>query len=501
MINKTDTTQIKLIKPQKTHTQTIKAECKTEISTEQTAKILSVNAFPVLTKDSLGADCVSFSGVVNFYICYQDSQGEIKKYECSTDFSGDIKCEVLPDCKLFTDIVLEKTDADASGVRLSVSATLTAKAILTQTQAIDCLVNGEELIVNPVEVQTVKSLGVRESLYPIQEEFELDFAVDCVLSQRLDARITAVQCGVGTVIIDGEAEITAIFLQKGEKNDIIRENRSVPFRVEVECEEAMPSNFAVATVRERSIKTDFAVDLEKNKSVMNASINLRFIAEAFGFTTTTLADDLFCTTKLISCENKRAECIEPLECRFATCLAQTPISLQDLDGAKILALGNERCELTEVKALATGVSILGAVYFTIYAQTENGELITRKLECPISCQAECVLPSDCDFTFEVRCVRAKAKPIDSQTADAEFTLYLTFFPKQKCFFDYVEQVTVLGEKPTQTQAISVYIPLNGESLWSLSKRLNTPPERLIATNKDLQFPLTGKERIVIYRQL
>jgi hypothetical protein len=45
-----------------------------------------------------------------------------------------------------------------------------------------------------------------------------------------------------------------------------------------------------------------------------------------------------------------------------------------------------------------------------------------------------------------------------------------------------------------------FMPEEGEELWSLSKRLNVCPDQLVATNKELQFPLTGKERIVVYRR-
>ena len=57
-----------------------------------------------------------------------------------------------------------------------------------------------------------------------------------------------------------------------------------------------------------------------------------------------------------------------------------------------------------------------------------------------------------------------------------------------------------GDKKTEDSAISVYIPREGEELWSLAKRLNATPESIMSANKDLQFPLTGKERIAVYRQ-
>ena len=75
------------------------------------------------------------------------------------------------------------------------------------------------------------------------------------------------------------------------------------------------------------------------------------------------------------------------------------------------------------------------------------------------------------------------------------------YPMEKQQVKYLKEIKACGEKPCENCAISVYIPMAGEELWSLSKRLNVCPEELVATNKDLQFPLSGKERIVIYRQM
>ena len=80
-------------------------------------------------------------------------------------------------------------------------------------------------------------------------------------------------------------------------------------------------------------------------------------------------------------------------------------------------------------------------------------------------------------------------------------VFATAYPFEKCSVGLVKQVSSLGEKVQNTHAISVYIPNKGETLWSLAKRLNVSPETLINTNQDLQFPLSGKERIVVYRQI
>ena len=79
-------------------------------------------------------------------------------------------------------------------------------------------------------------------------------------------------------------------------------------------------------------------------------------------------------------------------------------------------------------------------------------------------------------------------------------MVLSISPYKTQTVNYVKEITACGEKKLEDWAISVVIPFKGEDLWSLSKRLNQSPEEITMANKDLTFPLSGEERIVIYRQ-
>jgi hypothetical protein len=47
----------------------------------------------------------------------------------------------------------------------------------------------------------------------------------------------------------------------------------------------------------------------------------------------------------------------------------------------------------------------------------------------------------------------------------------------------------------------VFIPTAGDLLWDVAKSLGVSEEEVLKTNPDLQFPLSGEERIVIYREI
>ena len=64
---------------------------------------------------------------------------------------------------------------------------------------------------------------------------------------------------------------------------------------------------------------------------------------------------------------------------------------------------------------------------------------------------------------------------------------------------YVADACGGAEKTRPTSAVSVFIPEAGDGLWETAKRLSEDPEVIEKSNPDLNFPLSGSERIVIFR--
>ena len=93
-----------------------------------------------------------------------------------------------------------------------------------------------------------------------------------------------------------------------------------------------------------------------------------------------------------------------------------------------------------------------------------------------------------------------ARIISVNEIELETEIAFTVYPHEKSQIKIIGEIKALGEKKKNSCALSVYIPVEGEELWSLSKRLNVCPSALLSTNPELTFPLTGKERIVVYRQ-
>ena len=483
--------------------ETVKAECKTNLLQEEIKQILSVYAWADVKECSSVKDSLKFTIKTAFYLCYIDNEGVVKKTETSCETVGTTAIAGLNEGeRVRIEACVEKNEVDTSGLNLVLSAMLTVKVVRSERLEITALTGGRELFTNCKEVSVLKDFGTRECVYPMEEEFELNGEVAEVLSHRADAVITATQCGVGSIIVDGQVFLTVIALQKSQKCSIIKETRTLPFRMEIEHEDAMPTMNARAFVKEKSFKTEILVDGETGRSTVNASVSMIFTGTAFVLDSVSLVVDEFSDKRFTEHTSELVELCTPKDLKTVTDNLTCRAGVEEMPiGVSLLAIGNERLEVVEKTVLAKGVKITAELSCTGYFSNADGELFTKRLVVPIEKNFDNVFEEGCSVS-ELRLLleKSSARIVSATEVEIDGELILSVYTEEHSSFTYINDLSVKGDRPQNPHAISVYIPSEGEELWSLAKRLNTCPEAVVATNPELTFPLTGKERIVVYRQ-
>ncbi len=493
---------ITLCKRKGAATDRIKVECRTEAPAESVAKILNVSACVSVSGAAASAGKLGYGGTITFFVCYEDAEGAVRKCECGAEFTGNIESDkVTETTRARTCGKVVKTEASLAGVKLSVTATVEICAELFECASLSALKGGSDLITETREVSFAKSYGQRETVYPLEDEYELNYRADEVLEHRAEAAVTSVQCGVGSIIVDGEAYISAIFLQSGEKKDIIRENRTVPFRIEIECEDAMPAFSATARVQVRSLKTDVNVDEERGVSQVVCAVSLKASGEAFSEETAEITEDAFSLKEELDLSRVEEESVFECEIRSATVRAGGRASIEEIPARSyVLAACGENAEIVESGYSGGVIKVTGVLSMTgLYCDAE-GKTFSRKAEVPFETSLEIQLEENEEYDISVSATRAVMRDVSLIEADIEAELVFTVYPRKRRKIMCINAAKATGEKAETDAAISVYIPTKGEELWSLAKRLNVAPDNLVATNKELEFPLSGEERIVVYRQ-
>ena len=480
----------------------IKADCRTEIPTEEVGTVLSVSAFASVSDNQIQDGRLNYFGKVVFYISYIDAQGKLKKCECGNEFKGVFNDErVSADLTAFVFASVDKCEYDLSGIKLGVNAFVSVSAEVSGAKQCRALSHGENIVVNSNEVKIHKSYGVKTLNFPIDEQYELSYPVEEVLTHRAEAVITAVQCGVGSIIVDGEVYCSAILLQKTEKNDIIKENRAFPFRAEIECEDATPDMHATVKVKEKSFKIDITVDENSQKSVVSVSVHLIFQGEAFLEEGITVVSDAFSTEQEVELIKEETAYYKKLEQRSINAVVSGRAVVEELPvGAVVFAVGGEKAEVFTKNCSGENTIVTGIVSAIGFFRDGEGKTFTKNLQIPFECVLDCAFGCDAELSLIAKPINGRAKIVTLNEIELDCDLTFTLFPNEKKAIKLVSGVKPIKEKVKNDCALSVYIALEGEELFSLAKRLNVCPDDLAQSNKDLQFPLTGNERIVIYRQ-
>ena len=475
--------------------ETVKAECKTEIPTDTVIKVLDVNAFcgGVSSNDQP----LKLSGTVIFTAVFNAVGGKVKKCECAQEFSCELNGDV--EGKTFIPSVsVVKTSADTSGSRLTLSAIIKVGGTAYEYKDVQLLTGGDGIITDGEEKTVYKSSGIKQSNFPVEEEFAFPYEIAEVLSQQANAVVKEVQSGVGAIIVDGEVYASALLLQNSENGDIIKEEKVLPFRFEIECDDAMPKNVATAGVSVKSIRSDVSVDPETGKSTANVLILLSAYGECFAEETVETVSDAFSVNEQTELAFSQAEFVVPTAVKTVKRAVSGRCPTGIPAGASVVAVTNENAEITSLKT-DKAVNVAGVYSVKVFFKDADGKTGSVVMETPFEFNDE---KADSSETVEVKLSAngGRVRPITENESEISGDVIVTEKRYKTQKVKFASSIVSCGEKPACKSAVSVYIPLEGESMFSLSKRLNVLPDELAETNKELTFPLTGKERIVVYRQ-
>ena len=480
----------------------IKIECKTMVTASEVQSVISISPFAVVEKGEVSNGKVKYSGRALFYICYTDTEGEIKKCECGYEIKGELLDQnLLEDSKVSMFIEVSKIEKDLSSSYLEVKAILIVTAKIEQNHNRSALIGGDKLFAQENEISSVSGLGLCYGTYPMEEEFELNYPIQEVLLHKAESVITAVQSGMGSIIVDGQVLLSLVLLQKSDKKDIIKENRILPFRMEIESEDAMPNMQAVAFVTEKSVSTDVEVDFEGGTSLVRANVLLQFEGQVYLNSTQVVALDAFSTENEV--DLIREDCMQYnlLDTRSYSFNVNTRAQTEEIPlGAVVVAVCAETVCVTQTKCDGAGLEVTGVYNAIAYLKDGEGKFFSRQLVAPFEKKLDGEFNPQTEFEVKARAFSARVKILSATELDLDGEVYLTVYPLEKSQFCFIKDVKILGEKKESPCAISVYLGMPGEECFSLAKRLNVCPDTLLQTNKDLQFPLSGKERIVVYRQ-
>lgn len=325
-------------------------------------------------------------------------------------------------------------------------------------------------------------------------EGEVDDEFDCAASDVLvpAAQALVLDCNVRAGVIEVSGEIYLSLLAVRD-NAPVSLDRIIPFKCEIPCEEALFSQRAFCRAEIKSTTVNCKVYEDRGKCGVEFNAVIGFTGRYFEEEEVSYVADAFSKTNDINFgygeESTFIDTDTKVYSERVSGLCATKAKLDYTCSFLSAAL-----PCAEFARTADGIE--GSVTSTLIYE-QGGEMRSTEVNMPFSVSLS-GLSANCKEISVAVCGMSLRQRAEGE-CEGEAVLKITAADGETRFVKYITSVDEGAERPVCDSAISVYIPAAGDGLWEVAKRLSENPENIKISNPELNFPLTGKERILIYR--
>ena len=482
----------------------LKGECKvsaaSKVDSADVSKIYATQIKVFGDKQEVKDGFLTCTGRAVFCFAYLSVGGDIKKsesaseFECKIPIKGDIKVKSVSLCG-------GETTVDASTSQVTLKGKVYASADVLGKEKINKISGGDNLIFKTTPETFLKKTETEKTVEEYSEEFSVNYAIKEVLFHNENLIVTAVQCGVETIIIDGDLNFSMCLLQNGENSDILKEAKVLPFRLEIKAPEAMPSFAASGNATLKDVKLNIVVDEEKNKSTVTLDSLIELTGEFYEESTEETITDAYSTENEVSLtftEVKREEYAgEKTAEAFINAFGSFSSPLKA--GSRMTCSALESLSVTSLTAENGGLKVVGTINCTAFCKDSDGEIFSTPATCPFETVLDAGLSGE-KYASEVTIENFSARISSLETFSAQAVIKARIIQNKTKSLSLLTGIEEGEERKKDDCFFKVYVANSGEELWDVAKRLGVKKESVTDLNQDIVFPLGGDERIVIYKQ-
>lgn len=460
------------------------------------SSVLAVSAKAVPSDPVCADGEVQYGGKVLLNIVYEDGERKVCRAERGVEFFHKAEhASITPSCFAKVSLCADTIRYRREGSGLYLSVIVRAEIAVHGNKQMEYLSDGEGLIAKKETLNVCKTLCISGKSEG-EDEFETDYVGDILLHSE-EAIVTRVTAKSGQIDIEGELVLHICALNGDDS--VVSYERLLPFQMQIPSEEAYGQITAGARVQVCSAQLQAGTDEEKGRSKIVFSYLLAAECRIFSEEGFSVVTDAFCTDRELllkkQTEGSRyltntAKCVERIG---GTVALSTPLDGEVALQAALLPRVEIACKKGE-----RGFEAEGVVLADLLVKNADGSYRSTKMSLPFvfpiagageETEAEAIV---CGLN-----VRRKK----NGETEAEATLKVCLYAYERREWTYIAEADEGAPYAEEENAISVFLPVEGEDLWQVSKRLRCTPETVMKNNPNLEFPVKKGKKIYIYRKI
>lgn len=470
-------------------TAVIKSQSIVEVrfSGQDVGEVTAVYPQVSLSSCEIASGRVTYGGRLVCTLVYADETGKLCRVQKGAEFTHYADDESLAPANTgLCSLTCERAQIKRDGSLFVVAVVVGAEISVFAPSERNVLSSAEGAIVNR---ETVKLYSAVTFTGESEVEDDFDCNAQDILIPAAKALVLNAECRAGAVEIEGEIYLSMLAVRDSKPVSL---DRIIPFKTEIACEDALLSRKAACRAEIKEISVNASVNEERGKCGVELTALLGFSGKYYDEEEVSLVSDAFSPENELQLkygEESASPCTEvKVYSERVSGLCATKAKLDYT--CSFLAAA-----LPAVEYARSQNGIEGSVSATLVYE-QNGEIRSTEVNLPFSVELN-GLNGNGDIGVAVCGVNIRQRA--EGECEAEAVLKITAEDCEQCSARYVTEVCEGNEIHASDSALSVYLPARGDGLWETAKKLLQSPEQIQATNPELNFPLTGNERILVYR--
>ncbi len=466
-------------------------ECKLPLTEEEGKEILKVQVVANLTTLECLNREIKYSGRAIFTVLYK-SESDIKKLEIGVEFSFKVENEkVLEGMTVIANVNADNVNVEIVNGIVTATAVLCVKGEITKPSEIEYFKKEPTIVTNDQTLEFGYELQKTKKEFKIEDEYEVPILIEKVLCHTEKVCVTNCQCGVGSVIVDGEIEFSALAVLLGDNKEPNVILKKIPFRVEITAPDVLPDLYPSILVELKNSSIKVYVDESKQKSIISIETLIEANCVIYKNTTFIAPVDAYSVENQLNIQKENKKLFKVIGFNYQKESIKTEISFKEVENGRLVSVLNDKIEEVNYLISDNKLKVNGIVSVSALFDGEN-RIVKESVV-----KFEIIVPLSADFISNPLLTITDLKVVNNQV---EFDVHLSFtaFKEVECLV--ITQIEEGAKRLVNESAITVYIPLDGETLWDVSKNLGVSEQDILNSNSELQFPLSSEDRIVIYRE-
>lgn len=431
---------------------------------------------------------VNYGGRLIATVVYTDAEGKLCRVQKGAEFSHYADNDALApaqrgDCRL----TCERYQVKREGSTFVVAVVVGAEINVYDT--------AQRNYVSAIDGAVCRTESAKlYSMVNFSGESDVEDDFDCVASDVLipSAQALVLDCSVhsGVVEVSGEIFLALLAVRDGSPVSL---DRIIPFKCELSCDEALLSRRAYCRAEVKTVNVNCKVNEERGKCDVDFNATHAFSGHFFEEEEVSLVSDAFCADSELSLNFAEENTLADTDFKVYSERVSGPCAAK----AKIdYTCAFLAAALPTAEYERTPDGIEGTVTATLLYE-QGGEVRSTEVNMPFALTLS-GLSATCKTVSVAVCGMSLRQRAEGE-CEAEAVLKISAADGEEHTVKYVTEAVEGEAKKSCDCAVSVYIPAAGDGLWETAKRLSESPESIKLSNPDLNFPLTGNERILIYR--